>query len=158
MHYLVVTNRRYITSWTVQLSKSAPSHMVQKYQFFNGQWLCDSHTHIILYVHFLLFNVTSINRFTPTFKDDSQPISYIIRSYLSTLPFRLLYWNIIEVPNSWSSLVLKFYIKNKFLSLQNCCVFKFLVGSVSIWKLKIFITYCSVSATLINHMYNTYTE
>jgi len=38
--------------------------MVHKYQFFNGQWLCDSHTHIILHVHFLLFNVTS-TRFGP---------------------------------------------------------------------------------------------
>jgi len=80
----------------------------------------------------LRVNVTSINRFIVTFKYDCQPISYIIRSYYSTLPFRLLYWLIIEVPSSWSSLVLKFHIKNKFLSFQDCCVFKFLVESVSI--------------------------
>jgi hypothetical protein len=52
-----------------------------KIPIFQLQWQCDSHMPIILYIHFLLFNVTSINRLTATFKHDSQPIFYIIRSY-----------------------------------------------------------------------------
>ena len=155
VHYLMVTNLSYITCLHFNFQNLYPHTW---YKNTNFSMANGSVTLIHTYIHFLLLNVTSVNRFTVNFKHESQPISYIIRSYESTLPFRCLYWFTIEVPFSWSSLVLKFHIKNKFLSFHNCCVFKFLVESVSIWNLKYSLHTVQFLQHLINHVHNTYTE